>query len=262
MHRAGADLALLRAHPQRALGIDVLGQSRVVDEDAVAAQDVRDEVVGEDREAIEVAEAHDAGEREVGGHDLRPLVEAAVVEHRHPGGEVLREPLGRPVRLAHRLERPAPAEPPAELAQRLGVQRHELVVAGLAQRVGDLLGAHRAQLGGAPRPVGPEALGHPRGHREVAGHALPLADGGPPAGPEVDRVHADEERRDVVLAALEVVRGRVELGRSGALDGAERRLVDRDPLGPGRDLLRRPSDLLGEPHRRKSASRTPPYPRR
>ena len=170
---------------------------RVVDEDAVAAQDVRNEVVGEDREAVEVAEAHDAGEREVRRHDLRPLVEAAIVEHRHPRGEVLGEALGRPVRLAHRLERPAPAEPPAELAQRLRVQRHELVVAGLPQRVGDLLRAHRAQLGGAPRPVGPEPLGHPRGHGEVAGHARPLADRRPPAGPEVDRVHADEERRDV-----------------------------------------------------------------
>ena len=87
----GADLALLGTHPQGPPGVDVRGQALVVDQHAVAAQDVRHEVVGEDRQAVDVLEARDAGEREVGRHELGLLVEAAVVEERHAAGQALGE---------------------------------------------------------------------------------------------------------------------------------------------------------------------------
>jgi hypothetical protein len=51
---------------------------------AVDAQDVGDEVVGEDRQPVDVAELRNAGERQVARHDLGALVEAWVVEQRHP----------------------------------------------------------------------------------------------------------------------------------------------------------------------------------
>src|ERR687888_1180330 len=78
VHRARADLALLRAGAQVAARVDVRGQALLVQEHALAAQHVRDEVVGEDRQRVEVAELGDAGEREVAGGDLRALVEALV----------------------------------------------------------------------------------------------------------------------------------------------------------------------------------------
>jgi len=46
-----------------------------------------EEVVGEDREAVDVGEVRDAGEDQVVGGDLRALVEAAVGEERHPLGQ-------------------------------------------------------------------------------------------------------------------------------------------------------------------------------
>ena len=76
--RAGADLALGAAERERHAGVDARRQRLVVDEHAVAAQHVRDEVVGEDRQAVEVVEFGYAGEREVAGDDLGALVEAAV----------------------------------------------------------------------------------------------------------------------------------------------------------------------------------------
>ena len=47
-----------------------------------------------------------------------------------------------PPRPATSVERVAVAEERAELAQRLGEERHELVVARLAEHVGELVGAH------------------------------------------------------------------------------------------------------------------------
>src|SRR3954463_10481088 len=47
MDGAGSDLALLAAHPEEGAVVDVGRQRLVVDEDAVAAQHVGDEVVGE-----------------------------------------------------------------------------------------------------------------------------------------------------------------------------------------------------------------------
>ena len=111
VHGARADLALGAAERQALAGVDARGERVVVDEHAVAAQHVRDEVVGEDRQAVEVVELGDAGEREVVGDDLGALVEAAVVEHRHAAvRERLREALGRAAGGADEVERAALAE--------------------------------------------------------------------------------------------------------------------------------------------------------
>jgi hypothetical protein len=59
VHRAGPYLALLRPWPQVASCVDVGGEAGVIDQYAVAVQDVRNEVVGEDRQAVEVAELGD-----------------------------------------------------------------------------------------------------------------------------------------------------------------------------------------------------------
>ena len=125
----------------------------VVDEHAVAAEHVGDEVVGEDRERVEVVELRDARQRQVVGGDLRALVEAVVGEERALGREPRREPLGRAARAVDQVQRAAVAQQPPELAQRLGEQAHELQAGVLAERRGDLLGRHRAQVGPGPRAV-------------------------------------------------------------------------------------------------------------
>ena len=156
---------------QQAAAVDVRGERRLVAQDAVAAQDVRHEVVGEDRQAVQVLEARDAREGEVGRHDLRALVEAAVGEHRHRAGQLGGQRLRRAARPARDGERVALAEEAAERAQRLRVERHELVVARLAERLGDLVGAQRAQLRRRPGAVRAEAVGERPGDREVARRA-------------------------------------------------------------------------------------------
>ena len=72
------------------------------------------------------------------------------------------------------IERVAVAEETPELAQRLGVERHQLVVARLAEHLGELVGAHRPQLGVGPRAVRAEALGQRPRRREVAGDLPPV----------------------------------------------------------------------------------------
>ena len=63
--------------------VDAGRQPGVVAQHAVHAQHVGDEVVGEDREPVEVVELGDPGEREVVRRDLGPLPEADVVEEGH-----------------------------------------------------------------------------------------------------------------------------------------------------------------------------------
>ncbi len=94
MHRAGADLALGAAGGKQLAGVDARGEGRVVEQHPLAAQHVGDEVVREDRQAVEVREVGDPCEREVGGDDLGALVEAAVVEHRHSARQCFGQPLG------------------------------------------------------------------------------------------------------------------------------------------------------------------------
>ena len=172
-HRAGADLAFLRPGAQQLAGVDARREPRVVDEDALDAQDVGDEVVGEDREPVEVGEARDAGQGEVAGDELRALVEAAVVVHRHAARERLGQPDGGAAGGADEVQRAALAQERPEPAQRLGEEGHELVVGRLPEDVGDLLGAQGAQLGVRPRPVGAEAVGQRPRDGEVARHGRP-----------------------------------------------------------------------------------------
>lgn len=67
MHGTGANLALLRSGAQRAPGVDVGRETRFVDQHAVAAEHVGDEVVGEDRQTVEIGEGCDARECEFAG---------------------------------------------------------------------------------------------------------------------------------------------------------------------------------------------------
>ena len=102
MHGARAHLALvLAAGGQLGARVDALGQLVVVVQDALEAQDVRDEVVGEDRQPVDVGIRDDAGQMEVVGGDLGALVEAAVGEERHRG-QALRERLGAVAELDRR----------------------------------------------------------------------------------------------------------------------------------------------------------------
>jgi hypothetical protein len=81
----------------------------------------------------------------------------------------------------------------ADVAQRRRELGHQRVAGVLADHPGDRSRVYRRQLLRAPGAFGGKALPHPRGHRSVAAEARALADRRPPAGAEVDRVHADRE---------------------------------------------------------------------
>ena len=120
--------------------------------------------------------------------------------------------------------------------------------------------AHRAQLGVAPRPVGAEALGQRRRHREVAG-ACPgrLRSVGNQPEPKLIVSSADEVRRDVVLACP---RGSGARGRARAARPRSTAAERDSSTGPtGRAARRSPRSAAG-PRRcsriaAKSTSRTP-----
>ena len=162
MHRAPADLALLLARRQQLAGVDPGGQRGVVPEDAVHAKHVRDQVVGEDRQAVEVENsATPASARSFGAIWARfqkPRSSKKGIRRR----EHRREPLGRATRLRDDIERPPLAEEAAKVAQRLGVQRHQLVVR--------LLPEHRSHLGpvNARSSERPRTRGAPRSASEAA----------------------------------------------------------------------------------------------
>ena len=76
-----------------------------------------------------------------------------------------------PPALGHQIERAALAPRNAERPQRLRVEAHQLVVGALAEDLGDLGRAHRAE----PRAVGGRVRAHGRQgprHREVAADGL------------------------------------------------------------------------------------------
>ena len=76
MHRTRADLDLLgRAVLDQLPALDPADQLRVEPEDAVEPQHMGDEVVGEHRQPLEVAEVGDARPVQIGGGDLRALEE-------------------------------------------------------------------------------------------------------------------------------------------------------------------------------------------
>src|SRR4051794_41027429 len=89
VYRARPYLLLLLPRRQQLLAIDARGQLCVVAQHAVDAKHVRHEIVGEDREPVEVVELGEPGQGEVVRNDLGALPEAAVVEHRHARGERL-----------------------------------------------------------------------------------------------------------------------------------------------------------------------------
>ena len=246
VHRAGTDLAFVATGRQQQAAVDVRGQALVVDQDAVGAQHMRDEVVGEDRQPVQVLEAHDAGESQVRRHDLRALVEPAIGEQRHAACQLRRESLRRSARRARNVERVALTEEPAELAQRLREQGHQLVIGALAERVGDLLGAHRAQLRRRPRSMRAEAIGERPRDGEVARRAAALAQRGKPSRAEVQRVERQEVRGDLARRAFEVVAQRVDRGRRAGFDVRERIEVDAHRLGRRRDPCARRADLVAD----------------
>ncbi|HEX4363495.1 MAG TPA: hypothetical protein VHZ75_03030 [Solirubrobacteraceae bacterium] len=129
-----------------------------------------DEVVGEDRQAVEIPEAHDAGEREVRRHDLGALVEAVVGEHRHAAGQLCGQPLRRsPCRKRQPQCVTLPEESP-ERTQGLGVERDQLVVATLPEDVCQLFATHRAQLGRRPGAERAEAVGESSAWAAIRAH--------------------------------------------------------------------------------------------
>ena len=92
--RAGPDLPLLLSRLEQLAGVDPPAQVGLVLQHAVDPQDVRNEIVGKDREAVEVIEAGHARERQVARHDLGALEEPAVIEERHPRRQLSGQPLG------------------------------------------------------------------------------------------------------------------------------------------------------------------------
>ena len=88
VHRAAADLALLVARREQLAGVDAGGQRGLVAQHAVHAQHVRHEVVGEDREPVEVVELGHAGEREVVRGDLGALPEATSSKKGMPAASI------------------------------------------------------------------------------------------------------------------------------------------------------------------------------
>jgi hypothetical protein len=148
--------------------LDPRDERGVEAQDAVEAQDVGDQVVGEERQAVELLELGGAGEREVGGRDLRALEErdlatvvGRAVGEAVPGGQQLDERGGRAPRRLDDAEEAAAVlvgDASAEIVECAGEERDQLVLGVLAERRGDRRGVDRAQLLGAPRPVRTEAV--------------------------------------------------------------------------------------------------------
>ncbi len=213
VQRDGADLDLLpRVVLEQRAGVDASHEVVVELEHAVDAQDVRDEVVGEQRQAVEVVRGRDARQREVGGGDLGAL------EQRHVAARVGRDVAARSA--SWRARSRAPRRSRRTVARRPGTSRRRARPA----RAG---GSRRAPSGRARGP-GPScarspsrvivrsslrrpgpAGAQPGLHRAVARQPVALADRGKPAGAEVDRVQLQAERRPrLVVGALEVGRRR------------------------------------------------------
>jgi hypothetical protein len=236
--------------------VDARDELRVGLEHAVEAQDVGDEVVGEQRQGGEAAGGGDPGEGKVRGGDLRALEErhllAVVGRDVAPAGPA-RQPRREPLRGAvpaagEREERPVLliADALAELAQVGGEQRHQLVLGVLSHHGGDVLGRRRGERGGGERPV----RAQPGLDGAKAGHAGRLAQRREPARPEVDRVELEQE------GGARLVAGALEVGRRGRLGGQRRGVgLDRVLDDPDRPrALRHPRaalpDRRGQAHRR------------
>ena len=194
------------------------------------------EVVGEEREPVEVGELDHLAEVQVGGGDLGALVErhraAVVLGHvaleRGEVGQHLDQADGRAAGAGDHVEPVAGVLGPdalAQRAQRVGPQPHELVAGVLAGDGGDLGVLDRGQLARAPGPAVDEALAQRGGQRAVAGQARALAQRGEPARAEVDRVEGQEKGR----AGLERAEHEVQLGVEPGAGGGQ---LQRARVGP------------------------------
>ena len=147
--RAGAQLALLcPAGLEQLAAVDARRQRLVEHQHAVEAQHVRQEVVGEDGQLVDVVEGRDAREHEVVGRDLGALEEAGVVEERHALGQLGGEARGGAIGGRDQLQRVAPGGEGAQLRQPLGVERHQRMRGVLVQD-----GRHARQRSPLPAPA-------------------------------------------------------------------------------------------------------------
>ncbi len=209
---------------------------------------MRDKVVGEDGQPVEVVEARLSGQCEVARDDLGALVEPAVVEEAHAASEESGEALGRAVRLGDQVKRRAVAEEAAEVSERLGIEAHQRMARLLAEHGRQLVCLERAQLLVGPRPVGAEAVGECPGNGEVPRPAAPLAERREPARAEVDRVEGEQVGRDIPGRALQVVRFGVEPGRVRLRRWARGVELDRDVARRLRDRAAGGAHLVEETH--------------
>ena len=181
--------------------VDALCQAFVVMEDALEPQDVRHEIVGEEREPVEILELRHAGRRQVGGSDLCPLAEGhgpprvgRDVEERLPGGEQLDERDGGIADDVEKASLEIARNVLAEISQRVREQRNELVLRILAEHRGDLTRVDRCELVRRPRAGALEPILQPALDGEISGKPRTLANGRKPAGAEVDRIQREDER--------------------------------------------------------------------
>ena len=206
MHRARADLDLLgRAMLDQILPLDPGDEPRGEFQDAVEAQDVGDEVVGEHRQPGQIAQLRDAGPVQVRGGDLGALEEwdpelvvAIAVGEARPAperrGQADRRPSGR---IDDAGERSAVlvAHAGAEVAQRRRVELHQFMARILPEDGGEARPIEPGEFVGAPRAGGLDVVTQAGGDRVVARQVAALAQRGKPARPEVDGVQRQPDRR-------------------------------------------------------------------
>ena len=252
VERARPDLDLLAGIVlDQLLALDPLEQRGVVIEEAVEAQHVRDEVVGEHRQPIEVVERRHAGAGEVGGRDLRALEERhreAVVDRgvgeRVPAGQRLDERDGRAAGGVGDRREPAVvvgADVPAEVVQRARRTAPSARGPGPGRACRRPRRCRSAESSSALHgPWSANRSRTPVRDREVSRPALALAERREPARAEVDRVERQPERRQLLARAG----GQVGLGIRGRYVGVERQRADvgRGPLGLDAHVL----GLLGD----------------
>ncbi len=204
--------------------VDPRREARIEAEDPVETQDVRDQVVGEHRQPVEVTERGDAGPAQVSRGDLRALekrdlelfVARAVAKHGHAPSSEASATAEPSCGVSHSRERTIELGRDAapELVERARVERHQLVVGRLPE---DLRDGGRIELGhlrGGPGAVALDAVAQGGRDRAVAGVAGALSQRRKPARAKVDRVESEPER--------------------GSLFAASRAAVVRRPAGPSR----------------------------
>ena len=220
VHCNRPNLDLLLAAGRQKLGVvDTPLELGGVVEHALTAEHVRNQVVREDRQLVEVSETAGTAaierQREIPGGDLCALVErhlqAPVPRHISVKGhltEALDESLGAATRGRDQaFEAPARArlDEAPQLRERTSEELHQLSRARVPQILSEDAGAVRRaehrELRSVPRPFLLKALSQRPGDREVPGEACGLAKHREPARTEVDGVERDHEREGRLRAA-------------------------------------------------------------